>query len=97
MRISDWSSDVCSSDRAYQGDVSQLNISHPDTVPTVQTIWKEFLPWFHSKVVSIGADEYRGPKDDYKNFVNILDRFIRSEARRVGKECVCTCRSRWSP
>src|SRR3546814_14556684 len=22
---------------------------------------------------------------------------IRSEERRVGKECVCTCRSRWSP
>ncbi|GJN74007.1 hypothetical protein PLICBS_008091 [Purpureocillium lilacinum] len=65
---------------AYQGDVSQLNISHPDTVPTVQTIWKEFLPWFHSKVVSIGADEYRGPKDDYKKFVNIMDRFIREES-----------------
>src|SRR3546814_20425100 len=23
--------------------------------------------------------------------------FLRSEARRVGKECVSTCRSRWSP
>src|SRR3546814_10965543 len=23
--------------------------------------------------------------------------FIRSEERRVGKECVSTCRSRWSP
>src|SRR3546814_13211005 len=23
--------------------------------------------------------------------------FVRSEERRVGKECVCTCRSRWSP
>src|SRR3546814_2823290 len=26
-----------------------------------------------------------------------LDRFRRSEERRVGKECVSTCRSRWSP
>src|SRR3546814_2376844 len=25
------------------------------------------------------------------------DRFARSEERRVGKECVSTCRSRWSP
>src|SRR3546814_17655513 len=25
------------------------------------------------------------------------DRFVRSEERRVGKECVSTCRSRWSP
>src|SRR3546814_15533099 len=24
-------------------------------------------------------------------------RFVRSEERRVGKECVSTCRSRWSP
>src|SRR3546814_16039597 len=28
--------------------------------------------------------------------VELLQRF-RSEARRVGKECVSTCRSRWSP
>src|SRR3546814_20636257 len=27
----------------------------------------------------------------------ILPRHIRSEERRVGKECVCTCRSRWPP
>src|SRR3546814_17153259 len=29
--------------------------------------------------------------------VSILLRQIRSEERRVGKECVSTCRSRWSP
>src|SRR3546814_20554962 len=28
---------------------------------------------------------------------NISVTFGRSEARRVGKECVSTCRSRWSP
>src|SRR3546814_10990869 len=27
----------------------------------------------------------------------ILDKTLRSEERRVGKECVSTCRSRWSP
>src|SRR3546814_12140255 len=27
----------------------------------------------------------------------ILDKEVRSEERRVGKECVSTCRSRWSP
>src|SRR3546814_19880884 len=26
-----------------------------------------------------------------------LDEGVRSEERRVGKECVSTCRSRWSP
>src|SRR3546814_3027370 len=30
-------------------------------------------------------------------FVQMLQRIVRSEERRVGKECVSTCRSRWSP
>src|SRR3546814_13476130 len=30
-------------------------------------------------------------------FARRLDEWIRSEERRVGKECVSTCRSRWSP
>src|SRR3546814_14294641 len=29
--------------------------------------------------------------------VPLFDLFMRSEERRVGKECVSTCRSRWSP
>src|SRR3546814_1829319 len=28
---------------------------------------------------------------------HVLGRTLRSEERRVGKECVSTCRSRWSP
>jgi hexosaminidase len=39
-------------------DYSLLNISNPETIPTMKLIWKTFLPWFHSKTVSIGADEY---------------------------------------
>src|SRR3546814_7891296 len=65
MRISDWSSDVCSSD----------------------------LIWV------VGADRYRNPDDDLpKGFEIRRDAYYsRSEERRVGKECVSTCRSRWSP
>src|SRR3546814_11613531 len=29
--------------------------------------------------------------------IGVVSGFIRSEERRVGKECVSTCRSRWSP
>src|SRR3546814_15625028 len=29
--------------------------------------------------------------------LDLRDRYARSEERRVGKECVSTCRSRWSP
>ncbi|KAK7739723.1 hypothetical protein SLS53_005693 [Cytospora paraplurivora] len=60
----------------YSTDLSLLNISHPDTIPTMETIWSEFLPWFHTKVVSIGADEYTGPSTDYNTFVNAMASFI---------------------
>src|SRR3546814_15483738 len=32
-----------------------------------------------------------------QRFRNRGSRLVRSEERRVGKECVSTCRSRWSP
>src|SRR3546814_18618524 len=34
---------------------------------------------------------------DVRNRLHTLRRRERSEERRVGKECVSTCRSRWSP
>lgn len=62
-------------------DMSMLNISHPDTIPTVQKVWKTFLPWFYSKTVHIGADEYQQDLiEDYTKFVNEMDRFIRKES-----------------
>ncbi|KAJ5806817.1 hypothetical protein N7474_010409 [Penicillium riverlandense] len=61
-------------------DLSMLNLSHPDTLPTVKTIWKTFLPWFHSKVVHIGADEYNSSLvADYTQFVNDMNTFIMHE------------------
>src|SRR3546814_12857753 len=33
----------------------------------------------------------------WKGLATLRPRFLRSEERRVGKECVSTCRSRWSP
>lgn len=54
-----------------------LNISHPDTIPLIKSIWTEFLPWFHTKEVHIGADEYDADfADDYVNFVNEISQFI---------------------
>ncbi|KAH7305874.1 family 20 glycosyl hydrolase [Stachybotrys elegans] len=68
-------------------DYSLLNISHPDTIPTMKTIWKTFLPWFKSKTVHIGADEYRDPSLDdlalageYTHFCNELSEFITEES-----------------
>ncbi|KAJ7242830.1 putative beta-hexosaminidase [Mycena haematopus] len=62
-------------------DLSLLNISHPDTIPTMEAIWRTFLPWFHSKAVHIGADEYDSTlADDYILFVNTFSSFIESSS-----------------
>ncbi|OJJ44225.1 hypothetical protein ASPZODRAFT_144799 [Penicilliopsis zonata CBS 506.65] len=62
-------------------DLSMLNISYPETIPTVKTIWETFLPWFHSKTVHIGADEYEsGLVDDYTMLVNEMNDYIRTES-----------------
>src|SRR3546814_3428698 len=67
MRISDWSSDVCSSDLSPWAVRWAPRWRHRESPMT--------LP---AKLRFDSATE-------------------RSEERRVGKECVSTCRSRWSP
>ena len=57
-------------------DLSLLNVSHPETIPTMKTIWSEFLPWFHTKTVHIGADEYTAGAAEYNRFVSEISSFI---------------------
>ncbi|KAI1114847.1 beta-hexosaminidase [Nemania sp. NC0429] len=64
-------------------DLSQLNISHPDTIPTMKTIWGTFLDWFDSKTVHIGADEYTGEVAEYNYFVNEMAEFIRQNGSKA--------------
>src|SRR3546814_15076670 len=79
MRISDWSSDVCSSDLEYR--------QHRDQHRAHQR---------GHKVEAV--DQYAPLEDAFQDECRLLgDADIRSEERRVGKECVSTCRSRWSP
>src|SRR3546814_19224241 len=116
MRISDWSSDVCSSDL--------LEVSlHPGVV--VDTLAVLDVTGSSVRVqVSVGGsivhDETRNvteggrtattlvfsdlPRDASAELTVTLTGTgtvsvgtLRSEERRVGKECVSTCRSRWSP
>src|SRR3546814_4662249 len=91
MRISDWSSDVCSSDLGAARDVQQHDLVHRPLV--------ESLHGVHRVVVDdVGVLEPDGlhhlsvAQDEDRN-----EALLRSEERRVGKECVSTCRSRWSP
>src|SRR3546814_7513524 len=79
MRISDWSSDVCSSD---------LAIFRAFCLVLVRV---EFTRQFAIGTLDLLSRSRAG---DTENLVVVL---VRSEERRVGKECVSTCRSRWSP
>jgi hexosaminidase len=61
---------------ALDDDFTLLNISYPTTIPVMETIWSTFLPWFHSKTVHLGADEYLGAVSDYNDYVNTMYEYI---------------------
>src|SRR3546814_17015392 len=92
MRISDWSSDVCSSDLA-RALLARQRIEFGDVLDLVT---EEADPPGHVLVMA-GVDlqtvaaHTKAPSG--KCGVVAL---VRSEERRVGKECVSKCRSRWS-
>src|SRR3546814_10370467 len=141
MRISDWSSDVCSSDLlpGMEGQASRLIAA---AFSCYFLLWEEVCELFSSSkpvayfrsgwnwvavigyALTIAAAACDTWNPDFK-YVNLLAaptglclllrtmehlavwkttgiliamlRILRSEARRVGKECVSKCRSRWSP
>src|SRR3546814_4863869 len=84
MRISDWSSDVCSSDLHHQGAAIHFGLDTAFRTGLAQPAHR-FPAAFGEQVGELLAGVVPVMKPD------------RSEERRVGKECVSTCRSRWSP
>src|SRR3546814_17263933 len=102
MRISDWSSDVCSSDLL---DV-WLYIFR-ENIPVPSLYFARERPVVERDGALIMVDDERLPLRDGETPMMKKVRFrtlgcypltgARSEERRVGKECVSTCRSRWSP
>src|SRR3546814_20892973 len=99
MRISDWSSDVCSSDLPFGGmtteygkDTAQRTCAAADRTghAILHTLYQQslahkaefFIEYFALDLIMDEEGACRG--------------VLRSEERRVGKECVSTCRSCWS-
>src|SRR3546814_13163231 len=82
MRISDWSSDVCSSDLFPKGSEYFRAL--------------DLTPLGSVRVVILGQDPYHGPGQAHGLCFSVQPG-VRSEERRVGKECVSPCRSRWAP
>ena len=61
-----------------------LDLNNPDTYTFMNAIWDEFLPWFDSKQVDIGADEYpSSDADKYRQFINIYDAYLRSKGKTI--------------
>src|SRR3546814_21055603 len=100
MRISDWSSDVCSSDLALRRPGRfdrEIEIGVPDKEGRLEILQ------IHTRGMPLEKDV------DLEVIANMSHGFvgadlqavakeagIRSEERRVGKECVSKCRSRWA-
>src|SRR3546814_1008549 len=89
MRISDWSSDVCSSDLtitlAWQDDACIGRQLAAICLHRCQE---------NGRIHSLALCARNGMGSWKTGRIIFLSR---SEERRVGKECVSTCRSRWSP
>src|SRR3546814_9546931 len=93
MRISDWSSDVCSSDLVaavlafLRGDSRLRGLSYKES-------WASVMPFYRMKVklkreiVTMGVPNVHA---------RTMAGTYRSDERRVGKACVSKCSSRWSP
>src|SRR3546814_5736794 len=88
MRISDWSSDVCSSDLTperityHQRRNAFRAVLGAGQLLAIELAGSKLNPTLKGQLLDISATGCK---------------LRRSEERRVGKECVSTCRSRWSP
>src|SRR3546814_15550607 len=98
MRISDWSSDACSSDLEVAGAAQGAPAVHAEDVGAQPGQAGERRLYQRQPVVAA----VRGA-DGEEQVVCLVAAgkaaagVDRSEERRVGKECVSTCKSGWSP
>src|SRR3546814_18571030 len=96
MRISDWSSDVCSSDFGFGKTtvLSQWLVKRTEAAPTVAWLSLDEGDNDPHRFLTHVAAALRTTGNVAAEAAQLLER---SEERRVGKACVSTCRSRWSP
>src|SRR3546814_11057934 len=105
MRISDWSSDVCSSDLYSQG--VPMSLKNPVEMLLQWAKEQPNKPWLYQPANDTWKKyTFAECEAQVRGMATALRKLdlppgsriaIRSEERRVGKECVSTCRSRWSP
>src|SRR3546814_12933397 len=93
MRISDWSSDVCSSDLAGENGRADGDRLFPEFLRRRDPrLGRSLVP----RRARCGPDpEHRRRGDPRDQLAAAFELGLRSEERRGGKERVSTCRSRW--
>src|SRR3546814_15136007 len=105
MRISDWSSDMCSS------DLREMHVRvYPFLMPTIRfipaakvlfTVFEVPIDDTNTATFIVIHGDAPANRPHLRKILGLDDaRFWseeRSDERRVGKECVSTCRSRWAP
>src|SRR3546814_19973940 len=106
MRISDWSSGVCSSDLAHarRGEEVARRLAHRGERPGMarELLRDKVLEAFGNRLHLMKLEPAKRRIDldcrlDERRAARQRRDDIRSEERRGGKACVSTCRSRWSP
>src|SRR3546814_15078197 len=102
MRISDWSSDVCSSDLLLRAlaSIYGVDISADNVEESRVRLLEVLRSHYHNDANTMTPSEGFASAARTTVASNIVHAdFLadRSEERRVGKECVSPCRSRWSP
>src|SRR3546814_20782426 len=97
MRISDWSSDVCSSDL--------IGVLHASNDKGARGGCSIYVPEYYDPavptplIVALHGGSGHGRDTLWSWTANARSHgaiLLSSEERRVGKECVSTCRSRWA-
>src|SRR3546814_17095597 len=98
MRISDWSSDVCSSDLLRQHPDHLVELAALEPAVRIRTAHQR-EERVHRPVLTrrLGDDLLREHIEWLLSDSDPVERTLKSEGRRVGNECVSTCSSRWSP
>src|SRR3546814_7939978 len=100
MRISDWSSDVCSSDlqeaaaEVLLGDRAAVMVDEREGTADILLEPKGML--LACCVVGQGGVDKMAARRQRATQQGDEAEQHRSEERRAGKECVSKCRSRWS-
>src|SRR3546814_16019881 len=103
MRISDWSSDVCSSDLLnVEEDVAPIKTFIADTNCIIMrrhgftVLGRTVSECYHRTNVLVSEVKRNIIVETLSGLHKTPPEYLRSEERRVGKECVSTCRYRWS-